>query len=67
MWSKRAARQASSFTHAPRKASGSRELWESAQTLQASAHTSPAFSQPVISLVTWPPSQPLEACCFSAP
>lgn len=42
MWSKRAARQASSFTHAPRKASGSRELRESAQTLQASAHTGPA-------------------------
>lgn len=42
VWSKRAARQASSFTHAPGKASSSREPWASAQTLWARAHAGPA-------------------------
>lgn len=42
VWSKRAARQASSFTHAPGKASSSRGPWVSVQTLWARAHAGPA-------------------------
>lgn len=67
VWSKRAARQASSFTHAPGKASSSREPWASAQTLWARAHAGPACLAAGDLPGRLASSQPREACRFSAP